>query len=678
MATKNEIHQKAMAEFDAIQSAVRDERLQCLKDRRFYSISGAQWEGPLSEQFENKPKLEVNKIHLSVIRIINEYRNNRITVNFVGKDNLGADQLADTCGGLYRAAEQDSVAVEAYDNAFEEAVGGGFGAWRLRAEYEDESDEDDDRQQINIEPIFDADSSVFFDLQSKRQDKKDANHCFVLTAMTPEAYKEEYDEDPATFPKSIHDHEFDWATQDAIFVAEYFKVEKKKEQVVVFTHLSGENEKIMAADLTEEKEAELLALGASETRRKRVVRRRVRKYILSGSKILENCGYIAGSEIPVIPVYGKRWYVDNIERCMGHVRLSKDVQRLKNMQLSRLAEISALSTISKPILFPEQMSGHQVMWAEDNLKNFPYLLINPLTQVDGSEMPVGPVAYTKPPEIPQAMAALLQITEQDMQDILGNQQNGEQLMGNVSTQTAELVQGRLDMQTYIYMSNMSRAMRRCGEVWLSMAKDIFVEEGRNLKSTNDQGENEFIQVARQSIDGEGNIVIENDLSSAKFDVVSEVGPSSSTKKSAVVRSLMGIIQATDDPATKDILTSMAIMNSEGEGIQDVKDFFRKKLLRMGALKPSKEEAQQLQAEAQNQEPSAQDKALEAMAMESEAKAVKTQADTLQSQAKTDNIRAETIQTLTETDIKEQKQAMEIIDKMGPRVTPPEFPGFELE
>jgi len=38
------IHQEALEEFDNIQSALRDERLQCLQDRRFYSIAGAQWE----------------------------------------------------------------------------------------------------------------------------------------------------------------------------------------------------------------------------------------------------------------------------------------------------------------------------------------------------------------------------------------------------------------------------------------------------------------------------------------------------------------------------------------------------------------------------------------------------------------------------------------------------------
>ncbi len=46
------LHAEAMTQFDRIQSALRAERLQCLDDRRFYSIAGAQWEGPLGAQFE--------------------------------------------------------------------------------------------------------------------------------------------------------------------------------------------------------------------------------------------------------------------------------------------------------------------------------------------------------------------------------------------------------------------------------------------------------------------------------------------------------------------------------------------------------------------------------------------------------------------------------------------------
>ena len=221
------LHAEAMAQFDRIQTAMRDERQQCLQDRRFYSIAGAQWEGPIGEQFANRPKLEVNKVALAVTRAISEYRNNRITVDFVSKDGAKDDNLADACDGLYRADEKDSGAEEAYDNAFEESAGGGFGAWRLTTVYENDEDPDDDRQRIRIEPIFDADSCVFFDLDAKRQDKADASYAFVLSAMTPEAFMAEWDDAPTSMPKEVTATEFDWFTPDVVFVAEYYRVEEK-------------------------------------------------------------------------------------------------------------------------------------------------------------------------------------------------------------------------------------------------------------------------------------------------------------------------------------------------------------------------------------------------------------------------------------------------------------------
>lgn len=660
------IHQEALAEFDNIQSALRDERLQCLQDRRFYSIAGAQWEGPLGEQFENKPKFEVNKIHLSVIRIINEYRNNRITVDFVSKEGRAKDKLADTCDGLYRADEQDSGAEEAYDNAFEEAVGGGFGAWRLRTAYEDEEDEEDEKQRIRIEPIFDADSSVFFDLNAKRQDKADSKTCFVITSMTRHAYKDEWVDDPASWPKEVHQYEFDWLTPDVVFVAEYYRIEEKRETVYIWETLNGDEERYKAADFeVDETLAErLMAVGSREVRQKNIKRRRVRKYILSGANILEDCGYIAGKCIPIVPVYGKRWFVDSVERCMGHVRLAKDAQRLKNMQLSKLGEISALSSVEKPILTPEQVAGHQIMWADDNIKNYPYLLVNPITDANGNHAISGPIGYTKPPQIPQALAALLQITEQDMQDLLGNQQAGEQLQANVSGKAVELVQNKLDMQTYIYMSNMSKAIKRSGEIWLSMARDVLVEEGRKMKSIGPQGEMESVELAKPMINNKGEIEIENDLSQAEFDVNVDVGPSSASKRAATVRALTGMASLTDDPETKQVLGAMAMMNMEGEGITEVRDYFRTKLLRLGVVKPTEEEQKAMADEQANQTPDPNTQYLQAAADEASANATQARAKTILTVAQADETKAKTMKTLSDVDSAEQRQAMEVIEKFG--------------
>ena len=656
-----DVHAESLSEFDSIQSVMRDERLQCLEDRRFYSIAGAQWEGNLSEQYQNKPKFEVNKIHLSVMRIINEYRNNRITVDFVSKDGDSEDQLADVCDGLFRSDEEDSGADEAYDNAFEEAVGGGFGAFRLRTVYEDEYDDENDKQRIRIEPIYDGDSTVFFDLDAKRQDKSDARMCFVLTAMTRDAYREVWGDDPTTWPKGIEQRMFDWATPDVVYVAEVYRVEEASEVIRIFQTIDGEEERYSERDFEEDDELEMMldAVGTKEVRQRRVKRRKVHKYIMSGGKVLEDSGYIAGDQIPVVPVYGKRWFVDNIERCMGHVRLAKDAQRLKNMQLSKLGEISALSTVEKPIFTPEQVAGHEIMWSEDNLRNYPYLLLNTITDANGQEALSGPVGYTKPPQIPPALAGLLQITEQDINDLLGRQEAGEEIVSNISGKAVELIQQRLDMQTFIYMSNMAKAIKRSGEIWLSMARDVLVEPGRKMKSIGSGGELSTVEMGKPILNVEtGQVEYQNDLSRAKFDVTVEVGPSSSSKRQATVRALIGMIQLAPDPETQQVLTSMAMMNMEGEGIAEVRGFFRKRLIRMGVVEPTEQEAEKLMAEMQaaqqaSQQPDPQAQYLQAAAMEAQAKAGQAQANTEYTLARAEETRAKTVETLAGIQQKER-------------------------
>jgi hypothetical protein len=647
-----DVHAQALREFDESQSAIRDERLQCLQDRRFYSIAGAQWEGPLEEQFENKPRFEVNKIHLSVIRIINEYRNNRIAVDYLPREPE-YDGLADTLDGLFRADEHDSCADEAYDNAFEEAVGGGFGAFRLRTEYEDEEDEDNEHQRIRIEPIFDADSSVFFDLNSRRQDKADAKFCFVIYSMTRESYVAEFDDDPSDWPKEITQVEFDWCTPDVVYIAEYYKVEDVTETIRIFEAIDGTEEKYRKADFDADPELEnkLAAIGSIEVRQRRVKRRKVHKYLMSGGKVLEDLGYIAGKCIPIIPVYGKRWVVDNVERCMGHVRLAKDAQRLKNMQLSKLAEVSALGSVEKPILLPEQVAGHQMMWAEDNLKDYPYLLVNPITGPNGETQAAGPVAYTRSPQIPQALAGLLQATEADMNDILGGQGEADKMVSGMSGKAVELIQERVDKQAFIYMSNFAKAMQRCGEVWLSMAQEVYTEEKRRMKTLTEELEIGSVELMTPTLSEVGEVVYENDLSDAKMDVFVDVGPSSDSKRASTVRALTGMMAITKDPQTMQVLSALSLMNMEGEGMGDVRKFFRNQLVQMGAVEPTEEEREQMmmaqQMAGQQQDPNAI--FLAAAAEEAQAKAQKARADVIETIADAEYKQAKTIETYSKVD-----------------------------
>lgn len=655
------VYDAARAEFNRVQASAQDERRQCLEDRRFLTIPGAQWEGAVGEQFANKPRFEVNKGQLGLIRIYNEYRNNRVTVDFRPKDGTKDDPLADMCDALFRADEQDSCAEEAYDNAFEEAAAGGFGAFRLTSDYEDEYDEENERQRIRFLPVYDADTSVYFDVDAKRQDKSDATRCWVISSMSPEAFKDKWGQDPTTWPKDNTAELFDWCTPQVVYVAEYYEIERKTETHHVFVDkdsaevVYSEDE---LEDLSEtgkdETEVEgsvdagiaiLAEQGTIKVREKRVKVRKVHKYLMSGAGILEDCGYIAGKNIPVIPVYGKRWFVNNVERMAGFVRYAKDPQRLKNMQLSLLAEVSALSTVEKPILLPEQVAGFEVMWQEDNLKNYPYLLINPITDAEGNPMPSGPIAYTKPPMIPQALAALLQLTEQDMAEILGNAQQADKMVSNISAQAVEMIQQRTDMQAFIYMSNFAKAMRRCGEVWLSMAQELYDEAGRKMKGLGEMGDVEQVELGKPII--EKGKLRRLDLKDANFDVYADVGPSFTSRRDAMNRQIAGMMQATQDPADMKVMTALMFFNMDGEGLGDVREYYRKQLVQLGVMQPSEADMEAAEAAAQNQQPDPQAELVAALAAKEGALATKAQADTEYTIAKTEGERADTLKTLNE-------------------------------
>ena len=658
-----DIHYEAIVNFDRIQTALYPERKQCVEDRRFYSIAGGQWEGDLHDQFEHKPKFEINKVHLAVIKIFNEYRNNRVSVDFMSKDGSPDDELADICDGLFRADERDSGAEEAYDNAFEEAVGGGFGAYRLTTEYEDDEDDEDDRQRIRMEPIFDADSSVFFDLDAKRQDKSDAKYAYVVYSMTPEDFEKEYpDKNSAPISKSIEEGEYDWYSPDLTYIMEYYRIEEKKETIYIYKNIMGDEERYPESEFEDtDLERTLEAVGSKEIRQKKVTRKKVHKYIMSGSEILEDAGYLAGKYIPIIPVYGKRWFVDSIERCMGHVRLVKDSQRLKNMLTSKLAEISSLSTTEKPIFTPEQVAGHEQRWAEDNIENYPYQLLNPVTDASGQEQPVGPIGYTKPPSIPPALAALMQLADIDMKELLGGSGEADKMLSHVSGKAHAMIQKRIDGQAFIYMSNFSKAKKRGGEVWLSMAKDVYVEKGRAMKTIDPMGKKSQVELRKAGF-VDGAVTDINDLTKASFDVAVDIGPSSSSQRDATVQTLQGMLAVTTDPETKQVLEAMIMLNMEGDGISEIRDYFRKKLVNMGALKPTEEEAKEMAEAAKNKEPSPEEQAYIAMAKEATAEAAKAEVEKVKLQTASDLDKAKTMETYADIELNKKKQGTDLMQQ----------------
>jgi len=123
---------------------------------------------------------------------------------------------------------------------------------------------------------------------------------------------------------------------------------------------------------------------------------------------------------------------------------------------------------------------------------------------------------------------------------------------------------------------------------------------------------------------------------------------------------------------------MAMMNMEGEGLSDVRKFFRQKLIRMGAIEPTDQEKEELMAELQQLQgqPDPQAQYLQAAAAEAQAKAMKAAADTEYAVARTEETRAKTVETLAGIQQKERtnvvntaKDLQQVISGPGMRQPP---------
>lgn len=653
----DEVYQRAMRRFDECAVPQQELRAQSLAARRFVMIPGAQWEGEWGEQFEKSIKTEINKVGRGLRKIETDYRENRIVPDFRPDGPKSDQQTADMLDGLHRADSYRFKSQQARDNAAFEAFAGGFGAYRLTNEWEDEADKDNDHQRINPAAlIVDADQSVYFDLNARLYDKSDARYAFIRTAMTADAFEDEYGEERLTdFPHGAAWRMTDWFTPETVAVAEYYEVEDRDETLWILTYtLSGEEKRIWASDLAEGELAQMVTDGWQK-RSQRRKRKRVHKYILSGAEVIRDCGLIAGESIPIVPVYGQRYFVENMERWKGYVQDKMDAQRLYNSNVSKLAETNSLAPREVPIFAPEQMPPQIAnLWARANIDRLPYLLAEPIRNEDGSIAQVGPVSKIDPPSLAPVTATLLQIANQDLLE--DTEDGADTVRANTSAEAMDIAATRIDAKSGIYLDNVRQSIQREGEIYVGMCSDVYFEEGRKVETMTEDGD-DGEAVLKQMVEG-GKVI--NDLQSGRYKVIASVTEATATRRDKTVKAMLNAaevaISAQDmELAQAAILT--AFSNMDGEGVDEFLAWCRKRGLNIGLFEPNEEEAQAAAEAAENQQPDPMQEVAKAEAMRLAAEAQNTMAEVEETKADTRKKDAETVVKLMEAAEKRRNLSM---------------------
>lgn len=645
MSKRKQRHESILKRIDSAYTPQQNVREVCIQSSRFARVPGAQWEGATSAgaeiegAFETYPKFEINKVATELNRIIAEYRNNRITVKFRPGDKAASEQLANKLNGLFRADYLETDGGEACDNAFDEAATCGFGCFRLATQYIDEEDPTNEDMRISIEPIYDAPRSVWFDPDAKKYDKSDANYAFCLYSLTPEKFKSEYNKDAASLDLTIAEScTFEWNKSDVVYIAKFYEVKKERVELISYQQPITSEVVTYDSEQVEEVQEQLEEAGFQEVARRTVKKRRVYVSLIDAEGFLEEPQRIPGEHIPLIPVYGKRWFIDDIERVEGHIAKAMDAQRLYNLQISMLADAASMDQGQTPIVDIEQIRGLESYW-ENRSKNRPaYLPLNTIKDVDKRIIsPANVAGYTQPPVLNQALAALLQQTSSDIQEVTGSSQAMQQMPSNVSQQTVNDLMNRADMASFIYLDNMGKSLKRAGQVWLSMAREVYGTD-REVRIVNEDGSDDITLINVELKDERtGQRIGMNDLSTGKYDVTVDVGPSYSSRRDSTVASLTQLLNGMlpQDPQ-RPIIMGVIIDNMDGEGLDDFKEYNRRQLLAQGIVQPKNAKEQQIVQQAQQAAQSQQDPNIllaQAQMVAAQAEAQKASNETAQVQIK---------------------------------------------
>jgi hypothetical protein len=625
-------------------------RERAANDLVFYWVT--QWDDNLLDQSQLQYRGEFNVLRKAGRQIIQDLRANPVQVDFEPLDD-DRDDGADILDGLYRTDDRKNISMEAYDTASAEAVVCGAGAWELYTEYQTNRI-GDENQIICRCPLYEANNTVFWDPNAKRLDKADADYVSILQSYSEDGYKklvkeltgDELDSvNASNFAQPETSFVFPWigGQNTYIYVVNFYTREKVKDTVIQLTDPLGQMMWLMASTVDDIMD-DLIDAGYEIIGQRDIMRWQIKKYIASGERIIKAYD-VPGENIPVVPMYGERQFVEGEEHYEGVTRLAKDPQRLRNFQLSYLADIVSRSPRQKPIFWPEQIQGYEFMYDEggsDN--NYPYLYQNRY-DAQGRELPVGVVAQMPEQPMPTALAASIDLSRQAVEDVANPGVPQDIADPDLSGKAVLALQRRLDQQSMVYQQNLKHAKRRDGEIYASMAAQVY-DTPRMVTLTLPDGSRKKAMTMQAVIDGAtGEMRVLNDLSNMAFDVYADIGPNYATKKEET-REELGAIAAEvgkTDPLMQKALILKRITLMDGVDMNDIRDYANKQLVLGGFRPPETDEEKALAARAaqQSQRPDAAMMLAQAEMLKGQADILKERRETAKDAATAANAQAKT-------------------------------------
>lgn len=569
--SKEDLHKEMMARHRDCRDFYRSPYKEAEGDMEFAFLPDNQWDDWMQESRKGRPMYTVNKVRQAMKQITNDQRQNRPQAKVRAVEG-GDEELAEVRQGLMRNIDSASDADRARDTAFQFAVGGGFGVWRVTTGYEDDGGFD---QVIKKEEIANP-YSVTFDPSARNKDRRDAKYAFIDSMWTRRAVKERW---PKAKMVSVGDTDQTndyWFDEQEILLCEYYY--KTAEAVEIALMSDGS-----VYDVDEKFQSvvdDLLVQGITEQRRRWVERTKVWHCIVSGAEILEGPNEWAGRFIPLVPVWGEILHIDGRDQFFGAVRFAKDAQRIYNYERSASIEMIADQGYSPYMATAAMLEGQTEQWQTMRTKRSPVLVYT----VDPTAPNGGAPIRLPTPDFPAALANSAAISSDDIKASTGIHDASLGARSNETSGRAILARQREgDVANFDYIDNLSYALKYDYEITNDLISKIYDTE-RQVRIIGEDGAEKVVQVNRPVFDQQsGQWITLNDMSKGRFDIAVTIGPSYTTQRMEAAEALM---QLANDPSPIGMMAKIGFLDAlDAPGMDFVKKGARKWAVSQGLIEP---------------------------------------------------------------------------------------------
>ena len=638
-----------------VQGNEKDQRELARMCNTFVTKVDGQWEPSVWQRWgaEQRPRYNFDRVSPIIDMIVGELEQNEFAATVSPADGAATKDIAEVIDGMIRAIQNHSGAQAQYKKVARKLVTMGFDAMRVSTDWKEG---DSFQQELQIEHIANSIDRVWFDPNSEKQDRSDADWVVVMQALVKEVYEKK-------FPKGSGN-----SVDTAITISNY---DDKRETVVVgqlywkakkeVTIIQLSNGDVIQADEVPE---EAKALGFTEANRRKRDIVTVKTRLFDGEDWLNEEEDTVFSELPIIPFYHGFEISEDKIIWRRIVEKLMDPQRIYNYAKSRQIEEGALAPREKIWMTRAQAKGHEGKIRTMNTNADPVQFYN----VD-KETAQGPYK-TAPPNVNPALQTTAMDAANDIEAISGMYAaNLAKNPGNQSGKAIGLQMDKGDTGNVSFYADMAIGITYLCKVLVNAIPRVH-DTAESFSLIQPDGNPAEVKINTPGRNQEtGEVEMQNDITTGTFSVICEMG---SMFKNQLEKGNAALIEL--GAVMPEVLQGSAdvfVRNIPAPGMDAVADRVRAQLFQNGGIPEDqwtdeeREKMAQLQQQqaAQAQQPDAMQQALEAQAadfqasaIEKEAKTIKTIEDAKLTAAKTENTLADTQKILSGID-STQLQAM---------------------